>query len=65
MKKGVIVFASVLAGNWAAEKFLLKATPEDTSGFIQVADGPGWDDVARAASVLLMVFIGDKIASAF
>ncbi len=62
MKKTAIVFGSVIAGNWLAERFILKASPDDPSGFVQVADGLGMDDVARAAAVLLMVYLGDKIA---
>ena len=62
MKKTAIVFGSVIAGNWLAERFILKSSQEDPTGFILVSDGLGMDDVARAAAVLLMVYVGDQIA---
>jgi hypothetical protein len=62
MKKTAIIFASVIAGNFVAERFVLKASADDPTGFVQVADGLGMDDVARAACVLLMVWVGDKVA---
>lgn len=62
MKKTAIVFGSVIAGNWLAERFVLKSSPDDPTGFVLVADGLGMDDVARAATILLMVYVGDQIA---
>jgi hypothetical protein len=63
MKKAVVVFGSVIAGNYLAERFVLKASPEDPTGFVQVADGLGMDDVARAATILLVVWLGDKVVA--
>lgn len=61
MKKTLIVFGGVIAGNYLAERFVLKASPDDPSGFIQVADGIGMDDVARAATILLVVWLADSV----
>lgn len=61
MKKALVVFGSVIVGNYLTERFVLKASAEDTTGFIQVADGFGWDDVARAATVLLTVYAADAL----
>lgn len=62
MKKTIVVFASVIAGNYLAERFVLKSGPDDPTGFVQVADGLGMDDVARAATILAVLFLGDKLA---
>lgn len=62
MKKTAIVFGSIVAGNWLAERFVLKSSADDPSGFIQVADGLGMDDVARAAAILAVLYVGDKLA---
>lgn len=61
MKKTAIVFGSIIAGNFLAERFVLKASPEDPSGFVLVADGLGMDDVARAATILAVLWLGDKL----
>jgi hypothetical protein len=60
MKKTALVFGSVIAGNYIAERFVLKAGPDDPTGFVMVADGLGMDDIARAACVLLAVWVADK-----
>lgn len=61
MKKTAIVFGSVIVGNYLAERFVLKATPDDPSGFIQVAEGIGMDDVARAAVIVLTTYAVEKL----
>jgi hypothetical protein len=61
IKKTAVIFGSVIAGNYLAERFVLKASPDDPTGFVLVAEGLGMDDVARAASILLVVAIADKL----
>ena len=59
--KGILVLAgSVVAGNWIAERFLLKASPDDPTGFILVAEGFGIDDVARAACIVGVSLLAKK-----
>lgn len=53
-RDGAILFTGVCAGNWAAEKWLLKANEGD-SGLVLVAPGFGLDDLTRATCVVLVV----------
>ena len=48
MKGLLFVAGSAFVGNMIAERFILKSTPEDPTGFIEVRDGIGLDDAARA-----------------
>jgi len=58
--KGILVLtASALVGNYVAERFILKA-PGGTSGFVEVADGMGLDDVARAATIAAVVMLAKR-----
>jgi hypothetical protein len=50
--KGLLVLVGAgIVGNMIAEKFLLKGGPDDPTGFIEVAEGFGMDDVARAVVI--------------
>jgi hypothetical protein len=60
MKKTAIVFGSVIVGNYLAERFVLKANADDPTGFVQVAEGIGMDDVARAAVILLTTYVAEQ-----
>lgn len=51
MKGFLVVAAAAVVGNMIAERFLLKSTDDDPTGFIVVSEGIGMDDVARAASI--------------
>lgn len=53
-RNGVVVFVGVVAGNYVAEKWILKANPEDP-GFILAANGFGLDDLVRAAVCLTAI----------
>lgn len=48
MKALLFVAGAAVVGNFLAERFVLKSTAEDPTGFILVADGFGLDDAARA-----------------
>ena len=55
--------AAAVIGNMVAEKFILKSGPDDPSGFIEVADGLGMDDLARGLTIavaflLINQFVG-------
>lgn len=59
--KGTLVLAgSVVVGNYLAERFLLKAGPDDPTGFIPVSEGIGLDDVARAAAIVVVAMLAKK-----
>jgi hypothetical protein len=59
--KGLLVLGGgVIVGNMLAEKFLLKTGPDDPTGFVEVAEGFGMDDVARAAAIVGVVFLLQK-----
>ena len=53
--------AGSILGNMIAERFLLKAGPDDPSGFIMVADGIGMDDVARGLAIAFSAFMLEKV----
>lgn len=60
--KGTLVLAgSVIVGNYVAERFILKKDSNDPTGFIEVADGLGPDDVARAAVIVGFAILGRKL----
>lgn len=59
--KGILVLAGgAVVGNMLAEKFLLKSHPEDPSGFIEVKEGFGMDDIARAAAIVGVTILLQK-----
>jgi hypothetical protein len=60
-KKGLTIVAGSILGNMIAERFLLKAGPDDPSGFIMVADGIGMDDVARGLAIAFSAFMLEKV----
>lgn len=51
MKGLLFVAGAAFVGNMIAERFVLKSTPDDPTGFVPVADGIGADDLARALTV--------------
>jgi hypothetical protein len=53
------IAAGVIAGNFVFERFILK-NPIDGSGFVEVKEGFGMDDVIRAATVAAVVVAVDK-----
>lgn len=50
MQKFAVLIGAVLAGNYLAERFILRP-PGETGGLIDVSPGFGMDDIARAAIV--------------
>jgi hypothetical protein len=60
IKKLAIGFAGAIAGNYIAEKWVLKMGPDDPTGFVPVADGLGLDDAARAATIVAVTFLVNK-----
>lgn len=60
MKGTLVLLGSVIAGNYLAERFLLKSSPEDSTGMFLVADGFGMDDVARAAAIVGVSLLAKK-----
>jgi len=51
--------AGVIAGNFVFERSILK-NPIDGSGFVEVKEGFGMDDIIRAATVAAVVIAMDK-----
>ena len=64
MKQALGIAAGALAGNFLAEKFALKASADDPSGFVLVAEGFGMDDVVRAAFITAGAVLFLKILKA-
>lgn len=59
MKGLFLVFVLAFAANWLVERFVIKdPNDENDTGFIVAAPGLGWDDVARAAGIALVVKFG-------
>lgn len=54
------VAASGVVGYWAANKFIIKNTPDDT-GFVDAGPGPGMDDAALGVSVAVTYWLLDKL----
>lgn len=61
MKGLLFVAGSAFVGNMIAERFVLKSTPEDPTGFIEVADGIGLDDAARALTIGAVYLLAKKV----
>jgi hypothetical protein len=58
--KGLLVLTgAVLAGKFIAERFVLKPAG-GTSGFIEVSDGFGLDDIVFAATIAGAVVLAKK-----
>ena len=53
------VAGGIIVGNMLFERFLLK-NPVDNTGFIEVKEGFGMDDVVRAATVAAVVIAAEK-----
>lgn len=61
MFKGLLIVAGgAFLGNMLAEKWVLKSGPGDPDGFVEVADGIGADDLARAVTIALSVWLIQK-----
>ncbi len=48
LKKVLFAAAGAMVGKIATERFVLKATPDDPTGFVLVQDGIGVDDLVSA-----------------
>lgn len=58
--KGILLLTgAVLAGKFIAERFILKPAG-GTSGFIEVSDGFGLDDIAFAATIAGTVILAKR-----
>lgn len=64
IKTLLILTGAAAAGNFVAERFILKDGPDDPSGFIEVKPGFGLDDVARAATIAVLAMLAHKMAKA-
>lgn len=64
MKGFLVVVGAAIVGNMIAERYVLKSTPEDPTGFILVADGIGLDDAARGATIAAVYLVAKKFLSA-
>ena len=42
----------IAVGNMIAERWVLRASPEDPTGFVDVSPGFGLDEIARAAVII-------------
>jgi hypothetical protein len=60
IKKLAITAGGAVLGNYVAEKFLLKASPDDPKGFVLVQDGVGMDDFVRAGAIVGAIFLLNK-----
>lgn len=62
IKGALVVFGSAIAGNFAAEKFLLKdPTDPNDKGLVEVQPGFGMDDVVRALAITVVVLVGQAV----
>lgn len=59
-RKVLVLFGAVIVGNWLAERFLLKASEDDPTGFVVVSEGFGMDDVVRAAAIVGIASVADR-----
>lgn len=63
VKNLAILTAAAVAGNYVAERFLLKDGPDDPSGFVEVKPGFGLDDITRAATIAVFAMLAGKLTS--
>jgi len=57
----LVLLGSVVAGNWVAERFVLKGDKDDPTGFIVVSDGFGMDDIARGAVIVAIAMLAGQL----
>lgn len=55
-----IVLTGALLGNYATQRFVLRA-PGKEGGFIDQNPEPGWDDLAAGVVILLAIWGLDKV----
>lgn len=60
-KKMLQIIAASIVGNMIAERYLLKASPDDPTGFVMVSSGLGLDDVVRGAAIGVSLMAIDKV----
>ena len=61
MKQALAIAAGAVAGNFVAERWILKASADDPTGFILVADGFGMDDIVRAGVITAGALLAMKL----
>ena len=59
MKGILVLIGGALAGSYVFEKFIAK-NPATGSGFVEVSDGLGLDDIARAGTIAAVILLGRK-----
>ena len=64
IKTLLILTGAAAAGNFVAERFILKDGPDDPTGFLEVKPGFGLDDVARAATIAVIAMLAHKMVKA-
>lgn len=62
IKKIAFASAAVIAGDMLTDRFLLKDSPDDPTGFILAAPGFGMDDVAKGLIIGVLVVFALKFA---
>lgn len=63
MVKQLLIFGgAAVAGNYVAERFLLKDGPDDPSGFVEVKPGFGMDDITRALAIAAFAILAQRFA---
>ena len=61
LKSIAVVTAFAIVGNMVADRWVLKATPDDPNGFVPITPGFGADEIARGLAVALAIVAGKKL----
>lgn len=57
LKNLLVITAGAVIGNMLANRFVLKASPDDPDGFILIEPGIGLDDVANGAVIAATIML--------
>lgn len=61
-KRFLVLTAGAFAGNFIADQFVVKNSPDDETGFVAFSDGPfGLDSLAKAAVIGASIWLATKI----
>ena len=56
----LVIGGAVIAGNFVADRWVIKSGPDDPTGFVEFSEGFGADDIARAAVIVGMILLAKK-----
>lgn len=65
VKQIAFVAGAAIAGNWLANRYVLRVTPDSPTGFVDISPGFGADEIATGLVIAGVFLLGKKLLGGF